>query len=108
MHKITDHGTDPVNNRIGITAMDESGPGGPNYYYAIDDGSENGLDIYFQNGPIAENGVTPEVLLAVVIDWLRNFQTGPFACKENAAALECSHQALDWLKVRTKARGDET
>src|SRR4051812_37344635 len=108
MRTITDHIANPVNDRVTITAMDEPGAGGAHHYYAVDvDGSENGLDIHFQNGPIAEagiNGVTQEVLLAVVIDRLRSFQAGPFACTENAIALQHSERALDALKSRTKSR----
>jgi hypothetical protein len=109
MRKITDHVANPINDRIEITAMDAPGAGGAHHYYVVDvDGSEiAGLDIHFQNGPIAEagvNGVTQEVLLAVVIDRLRCFQAGPFACKENAEALAHSELALDFLKSRTKAR----
>lgn len=108
MRTITDHIANPVNDRITITVMDEPGPGGAHHYYAVDvDGSENGLDIHFQNGPIAEvgvNGVTQEVLLAIVIDRLRSFQAGPFACDENQHALAHAHLALDALKSRTKAR----
>lgn len=108
MRTITDHIANPTNDRITITAMDEPGAGGANHYYAVDvDGSENGIDIHFQNGPIAEhgiNGVTQEVLLAVVIDRLRSFQAGPFACAENGVALAHAEQALDALKGRTRAR----
>lgn len=108
MRTITDHIANPVNDRITITVMDEPGAGGANHCYAVDvDGSENGLDINFQNGPIAENGVngvTQEVLLAVVIDRLRSFQAGPFACNENGEALSHAEQALDWLKSRITAR----
>lgn len=108
MRKITDHITNPANDRIEISVMDAPGAGGANHHYAVDvDGSENGLDIYFQNGPIAENGVngvTQEVLLAVVIDRLRSFQAGPFACPENADALTHATEALEALKSRTKAR----
>src|SRR4051812_15187844 len=109
MRTITDHVANPVNDRITITAMDEPGAGGANHYYTVDvDGSEiAGLDIHFQNGPIAEdgvNGVTQEVLLAVVIDRLRSFQAGPFACIENAIALEHTDLALDALKSRTRSR----
>lgn len=108
MRTITDHIANPVNDRITITAMDEPGAGGAHHYYAVDvDGSENGLDINFQNGPIAEagvNGVTQEVLLAVVIDRLRGFQAGPFACAENGTALAHAELALDSLKNRTRAR----
>lgn len=63
--------------------------------------------IHFQNGPIKEhgvNGITQEVLLAIVIDRLRSFQAGPFACQENANALLCCQEALSWLKSRTEAR----
>lgn len=109
MRTITDHIVNPVNDRITITAMDAPGAGGANHHYAVDvDGSETaGLDIHFQSGPIAEagvNGVTQEVLLAIVIDRLRSFQSGPFGCKENAEALHHAHVALDWLKSRTKER----
>jgi hypothetical protein len=108
MRKITDHVANPVNDRIEITVMDEPGAGGAHHHYAVDvDGSENGLDVHFQNGPIAEagvNGVTQEVLLAIVIDRLQCFQAGPYACKENGEALGYCLMALDWLKTRTRAR----
>jgi hypothetical protein len=108
IRKITDHIANPVNDRIEISVMDMPGAGGAHHHYAVDvDGSENGLDIHFQNGPIAENGVngvTQEVLLAVVIDRLRCFQAGPFNCEENARALQHSEAALEVLKSRTKAR----
>lgn len=109
MRTITDHIANPVNDRITITVMDEPGAGGANHHYAVDvDGSETAsLDIYFQLGPIAErgvNGVTQEVLLAVVIDRLRSFQAGPFACPENAEALDHAQNALECLKARTRAR----
>ncbi len=110
MRKLTDHIVNPANDRIEISVMDEPGAGGAHHYYAVDvDGSEDGLDVHFQNGPIAEagvNGVTQEVLLAIVIDRLRCFQAGPFACKENTKALDHALQSLAWLKSRTKARMD--
>jgi hypothetical protein len=108
MRKITDHIANPVNDRIAITAMDEPGAGGAHHHYSVDvDGHPDGLEIHFQDGAINEvgvNGVTQEVLLAVVIDRLRSFQAGPFACKENADALLHAMEALDALKSRTKAR----
>ena len=108
MRKITDHITNPANDRIQISVLDDPGAGGANHHYAVDvDGSENGLDVIFQNGPIAEvgvNGVTQEVLLAIVIDRLRSFQAGPYACRENALALTKCEEALHWLSARTRAR----
>lgn len=108
MRKITDHKVNPANDRIDITVMDEPGAGGASHHYAVDvNGSENGLDIHFQNGPIAEagvNGVTQEVLLAVIIDRLRSFQAGPYACPENADALASCEEALAALLSRKKSR----
>ena len=65
--------------------------------------------ILFQNGPIAEdgvgvNGVTHEVLLAIVADRLRSFQQGPYACKANACALTHIEEAMHWLQQRTLER----
>jgi hypothetical protein len=109
MRKVTDHVVNPANDRIGITVMDEPGPGGANHHYAVDvDGSETaGVDIYFQNGAIAEegvNGLTQEVLLAIVADRLRSFQAGPYSCRENALALTKVEEAMHWLQQRTLAR----
>ena len=115
MRKIIDHIANPVNDRLEITVLDEPGAGGANHEYdiaATDDGSGKphkiaARRIRFQKGPINEvgvNGITQEVLLAIVIDRLCSFQAGPYACKENAEALDHSLQALDWLKSRTKAR----
>lgn len=62
------------------------------------------LSIQFQNGPIKEvgvNGCTHEVLLAIVIDRLKSFQAGPYACRENALALTKIQEAQMWLLSRT-------
>lgn len=61
----------------------------------------------FQNGPIKEfgvNGVTQESLLAIIIDRLKSFQSGPFACEANAFALSHCKSALHELQKRTRAR----
>jgi len=110
MRKITDHIANPVNDRIEITVMDKPGPGGAHHWYRVTgaNGDDLGrLHIPFQNGPIAEvgvNGITNEALLAIVIDRLRSFQDGPFACDENGHALGAVQTALHWLKVRTRNR----
>lgn len=113
MRRITDHIANPVNDTLKIEVLDEPGAGGANHDYRISGyGSGHprgatGTRICFQNGPINEvgvNGVTQEALLAVVIDRLRSFQAGPFACTENAVALVHATCALDALKGRTLAR----
>lgn len=66
--------------------------------------------ISFQNGPIAEsgvNGLTQEVLIAICCDRLRGFQSGQFACRENALALTKLEEAQHWLhRHATKNRTD--
>jgi len=109
MRKITDHIVNPANDRIDISVMDGPGAGGAHHHYAIDvDGSETaGVDLHFQNGPIAEvgvNGITHEVLLAILIDRLRCFQAGAFGCRENALALTKLEEAQHWLLQRTRSR----
>lgn len=120
---ITDHVINPANDRLTITATDAPGAGGANHLYMVEgfDTTTNASDpfvarhgqpaqhmtILFQNGPINEkgvNGITQEALLAVVIDRLRSFQAGPFACRENALALTKIEEALHWLQQRTIAR----
>jgi len=109
MRKITDHIANPVNDRIEITAQGDIGRGGENVNYLVEvpDDDACTVDIYFQNGPIAEvgvNGVTNEVLLAIVIDRLRSLQAGPFKCDDNDYALFAAEDALHWLKERTRDR----
>ena len=100
MHReITNHKVNVCNDNMTIQVLDEPGSGGANHVYFIsgfryqnpaytDD--ETAVRIQFQNGPIKEvgtNGVTHEALLAIVEDRLKGFQSGPYACQENADAL---------------------
>lgn len=112
MRKLTDHvvsGDQAV--QLDITVVDEPGAGGACHEYVVlwknQQGDAVGAAISFQNGPIKEsgvNGVTQEALLAIVIDRLRSFQSGPFSCRENAIALTHCEEALMWLQRRTVAR----
>lgn len=136
MREITTHRVNPANDKIAIIVNDEPGAGGANHRYELSGfntetnpsrvdpvgfaSSFSAQVILFQNGPIPENGtngVTQEVLLAIVIDRLKGFQfqrtedgsfdeakRGPFACKENACALTHLEEALMWLQSRTLKR----
>lgn len=116
MRTITDHivDGDSANHQVTITVRDEPGAGGANHIYGIEWPTKNNPDtevdqllVAFQNGPIKEfgvNGVTQEALLAIVIDRLRSFQAGPFACPENQQALHWAQMCLATLQLRTKAR----
>ena len=115
MRTITDHIVegDSANHQLTITVMDDPGQGGANHDYFVSWPSRSehltgeGVRILFQNGPIKEfgvNGVTQEALLAIVIDRLRSFQAGPFACEDNAIAQEHCEMALMRLQRRTRER----
>jgi hypothetical protein len=123
MRTIEDHKVNPANDTLSIDVEDEPGAGGANHLYTItgfntqSNPSEPFNDRYgqpathttilFQNGPINEsgvNGVTHEVLLAIVADRLRSFQKGPYSCKANACALTHIEEAQHWLQQRTIER----
>lgn len=112
MRQITDHIVNPVNDKLVVEVIDEPGAGGAHHVYQVRGYHEKAADetavvIRFQNGPIAEagvNGLTQEVLLAIVCDRLRSFQAGPYACRENALALTKIEEAQHWLQQRTIAR----
>lgn len=123
MRTVVDHKLNGLNDALNIDVMDAPGHGGACHRYEITgfDTKENPSStnsegyqcsfsrgvILFQNGPIKENGVngiSQEALLAVVIDRLRSFQAGPYACRENAIALTKIEEAMMWLKKRTQDR----
>lgn len=116
MREIHDHKVNTANGQITLFAVDEPGPGGASHHYRAQwlapspAGSEPlhyNYEIVFQNGPILEagvNGLTHEVLLAILVDRLKAFQAGPYACRENALALTKLEEAQHWLHARTRAR----
>lgn len=132
---ITSHRVNPVNDVLKIAVLDQPGAGGACHLYRVSgfdpvdnaafksvpgnmfrQSTEDGKfysDVLFQCGPIAEhgvNGLTQEVLLAIVVDRLQSFQAGQFSCRENAVALTHLETAQLWLHKRTldrMARGVE-
>lgn len=97
-----------------ILTMDEAGQGNAHHNYEVHIEEKGSLCrrrvvavVAFQNGPIGEygvNGCHQEDLLAIVIHRLQCFQSGPFACRENALALTKCEEALHWLNHRTADR----
>lgn len=98
-----------------VYAVDEPGAGNANHEYLVilptdkpDVGLAVPVEIAFQHGPRNEPNSTPGVLdtdlLEIVRDRLKGFQSGDFACRENACALTHIEEALMWMNKRVTDR----
>ena len=112
MHRqLTSHKVNGLNEALKIEVLDEPGQGNACHEYIIrvplEDKTVRSDFIIFQNGPINEagvNGISNEALLAIVEDRLVGFQSGQYACRENAVALTKIQEAMMWLQKRTRDR----
>ena len=110
--ELTSHKVNGLNECLEINVLDEPGQGNAYHEYRISFGAPNRIgqvktEIRFQNGPIQEagvNGISNEALLAIVEDRLLGFQSGDYACRENAIALTKLQEAMMWLQKRTRDR----
>ena len=101
LRHVTDHHDGHGLNESVLITANELGPGGASHHYVMAiDGVQVGR-IQFQEGPRNESGsmpgVTEAALLAVLIDRLRGFQPGEYACRENAIQLTKLEEVLHWL-----------
>lgn len=113
MRELTGHKVNGCNDEITIQVIDQPGHGGACHYYQASwptreaSATDSCYCINFQDGPINQvgtNGLTHEVLLAILIDRLEGFQSGQYACQENADALIACQSAQTILKSRTEKR----
>lgn len=109
--ELVSHKANGLNEALTIEVLDEPGQGNACHDYEIrlvvGEGSIHICEIKFQNGPIQEvgfNGISNEALLAIVEDRLLGFQSGQYACRENACALTKIQEAMMWLQKRTRDR----
>lgn len=105
--EITTHKVGGLNEHLRIRVMDEPGQGHACHHYRMQYGDQWAWDTHFQEGPLQEvgvNGVSNEALLAIVLDRLEGFQSGPYACDENELARLSILAALAALQRRTRER----
>lgn len=112
---IRDHEINPANASITIEAdapNPENGNASHVYTVTAEDGTVLGV-LRFQNGPVhalndgsinGVNGLTHEVLIAIVLDRLRGFQTSKYSTCENSLTITKLEEALQWSHWRTRAR----
>lgn len=101
----------PNNAPTNVAALDERDlkAGNARHLYGIQfAGPKDVVKIQFQHGARGIEGSIPGVfdddLLAIVQDRLESFQDGPFACDENAKALQMVREARYALGLRVAAR----
>lgn len=103
LREIRTHETDSLNKDISILVLDDPDPvSRASHMYSVAIQGKQSTLIRFQHGnPTIEiNGVTNEVLLAIMADRLEDFQRGPFACRENADMLKHIEGALSACGAR--------
>lgn len=113
LREITTHHTNDANKALKLTVLEDES--GEPYHYLVQwkDGlnkTDMDVELAFQHRPIKEvgvNGLTNEVLLAIVRHRLEHFQTTEFACEENNAALAHVIAAANRLEDRTKRRTEQ-
>lgn len=108
MREIHGHEINDCNEQIRITADERNiHNGNASHVYTVAWNDKDGTILPFQNGPIKEagvNGITQEVLLAILIDRLECFQDSVYKCQENQLALIALRDARDHLLSRTRKR----
>jgi hypothetical protein len=111
MRSITEHHINACNRAITIEAGEPDPTTLGIYEYRIAYGlrGEGGrqLELEFQCGDpklVGVNGLTNEVLLALLMDRIRSFQNGPLASNDNVRALRHLEAARDEMHLRTLER----
>jgi hypothetical protein len=91
-----------------VIETDQPDQSGAAHRYRLLINGKRVASIQFQQGPRNEPGsfpgVTEAALLAVLIDRLQGFQSGPYSCRENALQLTKLEETLHWTKHRADAR----
>ena len=70
-----------------------------------------GIEIHWQDGPLAAdgerrepNGAFVESVIAAALGRLQHYQSTVFKCRENALAITKLEEALHWCQHRTRDR----
>lgn len=115
MRQLTLHADGQPAGQLNTMIRVEAGPPGPggapvtyHVHFRSQGQWQQAARLDFQDGAVegakGPNGLTHEVLLAVLVDRLKGFQGGAFACTANEYALQHLHEALFWLRARTWER----
>ena len=100
---------DALGESLVITCDDQDQScGGASHNYDIADAAHLHAFIHFQHGALKESeskpGCTDASVLAILIDRYEGFQSGKFACEENAEVLTHLNLAKKAMEKRVKDR----
>jgi len=114
--ELTSHKGSGLNKALTIEVLGKPGLGNACHIYkihgprSVDDAGKEYPDaqcVKFQDGPVqgmSVNGISNEALLAIDKDRLIGFQSGAFACRDNAVALTKLQECMMWLQKRARDR----
>ena len=107
----------PISERYRVHACEnDPAAGNGRHRYVVTANEEAGwpddwfMFISFQKGELPKtghNGILSNVLLAVLIDHLKSFQTGPYASRETAIAITHLEEAENFLARRADKRNTQ-
>ena len=103
---MTQHEPENTHPRTSVLAVDDL-EHNAHHKYQITLPNQKIFHIEFQKGPVQKvgyNGLTNEILLAIVYDRLKAFELGDHPSPNNALALIAVKKALDALNTRTVDR----
>jgi hypothetical protein len=115
MRELEDHKVTTLNREcVTVRAVDAKDSDGAHHLYQIDvrDPQVKTHSVYrtmlmFQKGGLQDvgpNGLTDQALLAIVLDRIRGFQSGPFQSPFNEGIIEKLQGTLDSFKARADER----
>lgn len=107
-HKLIPDCPAELNSHYTITALGEPRQDGSVSRYSVSAHGTATQHIEFHAGPHNEGatirGLSNEVLLAIVLDRMQAWQSGPFRCPENAESAHHIERALAAVRRRALAR----
>lgn len=105
MTPITTHQGNLLNDSLKLSAFGDPGNGGAHWRYLIERNGQCDTFQFQQGNPADEiNGISNEVVLAILIHRMEGFQSGPFRCNQNDVALNHLKAALFCFQDRTGER----